>query len=113
MNTRRIALCLAAAVILSGGGVRAADMADPTATYMDNCVECHGPDAKGVKDSGVDLTKSAFLKGTDSALMEFLKVGRAAADRKSKTGLLMPAFDYLSDTEMRAIITFLDGKKAK
>lgn len=113
MITRSITFSLATAVILTGGFARAADSADPTATYMDNCVECHGPDAKGVKDSGVDLTKSAFLKGTDSDFMEFLKVGRAAADRKSKTGQLMPAFDYLSDTEMRAIITFLDGKKAK
>ena len=113
MTPRLLALSFAA-VTLSGGFARAAETADPMQTYMDNCVECHGPDAKGVKDAGVDLTKSPFVKGlTDSQFIEFLKVGRAAADKKSKTGQLMPAFDYLSDTEMRAIITFVDGKKAK
>ncbi len=113
MNTRCVAFSLAA-MSLMGGGARAADMADPTQTYMDNCVECHGPDAKGVKGAGVDLTASPFVKKvSDAQFIEFLKVGRAAADRASKTGQLMPAFDYLTDTEMRAVIVFLDGKKAK
>lgn len=112
MKTRLVAFSLAA-MSFAGAAAHAAETTDPMQTYMDNCVECHGPDAKGVKGAGVDLTKSTFLKGTDAAFMEFLKVGRAAADRKTKTGQLMPAFDYLSDTEMRAIMTFLDGKKAK
>src|SRR3954462_7472949 len=113
MNTRLLALSFAC-VVFAGAAAHAAENADPTATYMDNCVECHGPDAKGVKGAGVDLTASAFVKKvTDAQFIEFLKVGRAASDRASKTAQLMPAFDYLSDAEMRAVIVFVDGKKAK
>ena len=106
----RIAPLVLAFVLLSVVA-HAADAVDPLQTFKDNCVECHGEDAKGLKDAGLDLTTSAFVKGmTDAQFAEFLKVGRAAADRTSKTGQLMPAFDYLSDAEMKAVIAFVRGK---
>ncbi len=109
MSFRFIVIALAAAV--GASPIAAADAPDPKQTFKDNCGECHGEDAKGLKDAGLDLKASAFVKGlTDAQFVEFLKVGRAAADRASKTGQLMPAFDYLSDDEMKAVIAFVRGK---
>src|SRR5579871_3567219 len=45
--------------------------------YTQNCAFCHGPDAHGGAEGGVDLTRSAIVTGdpTEAPLIAFLKVG--------------------------------------
>ncbi len=59
--------------------------------YMGTCVSCHGPDAKGIKGLGKDLTDSEFVQtNTPEELVDFLKEGRAAGDPLNDTGVDMP-----------------------
>jgi mono/diheme cytochrome c family protein len=106
---------LACAAAMAGLANRAG-ATEPAATapqqvFADNCAACHGDDARGVKDQGVDLTTSDFVKRMDDdAFAAFLMVGRQPAERGSRTGQLMPAFDYLTPEETRAAIAFVRAR---
>ena len=81
---------------------------DPKSTFLDNCSACHGENAEGVKDLGVNLTTSDFVKTmSDGDFAAFLKIGRQPTERDSKTKQLMPAFDYLSEDETKVVIAFV------
>lgn len=71
----------------------AAPAGDPFQAY---CAPCHGPDARGLPNLGVDLRASRFVQGTKEAdLMAFLRHGRPTGDPANRTGRPMPAFDWL------------------
>lgn len=71
--------------------------------YAQNCTFCHGPDARGGAEGGVDLTQSAIVMGdpTSAQLVAFLKVGRPPR---------MPAFNNLTDAQVADIEAFVRSK---
>jgi mono/diheme cytochrome c family protein len=68
--------------------------------FAQNCTFCHGPDARGGAEGGVDLTRSPIVIGDPTAgqLIAFLKVGRPPR---------MPAFDTLTDAQVGDIVSFV------
>lgn len=78
-----------------------------------SCVVCHGPDARGIKGLGKDLTSSYFVSSeTDEALVAFLKVGRDAADPKNTSKVAMPARGgnmALTDQHLGDVVAFMRG----
>lgn len=81
---------------------------DGGVVYVDYCASCHGDNARGLDEQGVDLVRSLFVaRENDLALGEFLKVGRAENSPDSVTGELMPEFDYLEPEELTAVIDYL------
>ncbi len=97
-TTRRIALP-------KGDPVRGKDL------YMKNCLACHGPDAKGIKGLGKDLTTSEFVATrTDEQLLEYVKKGRTPDDPLNTTGVAMPpkgGNPALRDSEIIHIIAYI------
>jgi len=71
--------------------------------FLQDCSFCHGPDARGGAEGGVDLTRSAILNGdpTSAQLAAFLKIGRPPK---------MPAFDTLTDAQVSDIEAFVHSQ---
>jgi mono/diheme cytochrome c family protein len=74
-------------------------------TFLQNCSFCHGADARGGAEGGVDLTRSAILTSDPTAaqLIAFLKVGRPPR---------MPAFTNLTDAQVADIESFVRAQLA-
>jgi mono/diheme cytochrome c family protein len=68
--------------------------------FAQNCSFCHGPDARGGAEGGVDLTHSAIVVADATAmqLAAFLKTGRPPR---------MPAFTNLTDEQVADIESFV------
>jgi cytochrome c oxidase cbb3-type subunit III len=89
--------------------VNAAAPIDPAAvargqqTFTQNCSFCHGPDARGGAEGGVDLTRSPIVIGdaTGAQLGIFLKTGRPPR---------MPAFTSLTDAQITDINAFVQSQ---
>jgi cytochrome c oxidase cbb3-type subunit 3 len=85
--------------------------ADPAAVargqqlFTQNCGFCHGSDARGGAEGGVDLTRSSIATSDPASgqLGAFLKTGRPPR---------MPAFNNLSDAEASDIATFVRSQAA-
>jgi cytochrome c oxidase cbb3-type subunit III len=69
-------------------------------TFVQNCSFCHGLDARGGAEGGVDLTRSQIVIGdaTGGELSAFLKTGRPPR---------MPAFGNLTDAQVSDIDAFV------
>ncbi len=81
---------------------------DGETVFFENCSACHGEDAMGIDDFGVQLHDSAFITAvTDDELINFIKQGRDETHDNNTTGLIMPPIDYLEDGEYKALITYL------
>lgn len=78
----------------------AASMAAPdgAALFSSHCAACHGD--KGDGGVGVPLALPSFLDSVDD---DFL----AATIRHGRPGRVMPAFDALSDAQVRAIVSHI------
>jgi mono/diheme cytochrome c family protein len=79
--------------------------------YSIFCISCHGPDAKGLPDQGLDLTASQLLhKSTDEELLQFVIQGRPIDHPDNTTGVEMPpraGFPNLEDAQILTIIAYL------
>jgi disulfide bond formation protein DsbB len=88
-----------------------APAADGRALYMQTCVACHGPEAKGIPGLGKDMTTSEFIQSkSDLELVEFIKKGRGTDDPLNTTGVPMPpngANDALTDADILVIVEFI------
>lgn len=74
-----------------------------TKVFTDNCVACHGDDAKGNKDMGApNLTDAIWLYGGDQAtITETVEKGRAG---------VMPAWSgRLSEADIRSVALYVHG----
>ncbi len=109
-GVRRLAISVFAAATGAfgmGSSATAAEV-DSRQTFIDHCASCHGETARGVKDQGADLATSAFVKRqTDPELIDFIMMGRQPSSPDSSMRLLMPAFDYLTEEELAAVIRFI------
>jgi len=69
------------------------------------CAACHGSLAEGVEGLGITLRESAFVRtSTDAELVAFLKAGRMPDSPGSLTGRPMPAFSWVSDEKLAAVV---------
>jgi mono/diheme cytochrome c family protein len=85
-----------------------------SAQFEQNCVACHGADARGVEGLGVSLVDSAFVaKNTEAQLAAFLKQGRMPDDPASLTHRPMPSFSWVPEADLQAIAAYLKNTIAK
>ena len=79
-----------------------------TALFAQQCIFCHGIDARGVEQMGVTLVASKFVASSSTdELASFLMLGRLPTDPASISGLAMPGFAYLGENNLRAIAVHL------
>ena len=71
-------------------------------TYMGYCAACHQPTGMGIPGVFPALKGSAIVNGSSQELIDLLLKGR-----KGKDGSAMPAFSFLKDEEMRALINYI------
>lgn len=109
-------------IILAGGGVSTSALQEPGAAgadlargeraFAETCAACHGADGHGLPGLGKDLVTPSdwFKEQDDESLVQFLKVGRTAADPLNTTKVDMPpkgGNPALSDDDLKAIILYL------
>lgn len=70
---------------------------DGKALYIEKCAACH--QFSGGGGIGLPLTEQKFRDYSDDYLFKTIRSGRP--------GRIMPAFEYISDAQVQAIITFL------
>lgn len=79
--------------------------------YVQSCSACHGPDAKGIKGLGKDLTTSEFaINLSDKEFLDYVNKGRAADDPLNTTGIPMPpkgGNPALTDAQIMDIIAYI------
>ncbi|MBX3472372.1 MAG: cytochrome c [Planctomycetes bacterium] len=79
--------------------------------YKRSCAACHGADAKGIPNLGLDLVDSEFCKSrSDDELLDFVKKGRTSDDPASVTKVPMPpkgGNPALKDADIKAIVTYM------
>jgi len=82
----------AADLAAAGGDAELAEyIASGRRLFASACASCHGKDARGLPNLGVDLVNSEFRRGLDEeALLAFIQRGRDPSDPESKTGIAMP-----------------------
>lgn len=69
------------------------------------CAACHGADAGGLPDLGVNLRTSPFVASrSDDELVAFLREGRAPGSPDNRTGRPMPGFGWLDAEQLRAVV---------
>ena len=75
------------------------------------CAACHGADARGLPNLGLNLVESAFVRSlSDTELRQFIIMGRPIWDPANTTGVDMPprgGNPALSNEDILAIIAYL------
>jgi len=89
----------------------AGDAVQGSTLFTQYCSACHGPDAKGIKGIGKDLTHNEFVMGmTDEEFLTYVNAGRAVDDPRNTTGIVMPpkgGNPALKDQEIMHIIAYI------
>lgn len=89
----------------------AGDATKGSTLFTQYCSACHGPDAKGIKGVGKDLTHNDFVMGmTDEQFLAYVNAGRAVDDPRNTTGIAMPpkgGNPALKDQEIMHIIAYV------
>lgn len=91
---------------------------DPTwgqQIYNTTCVACHGQDAHGIPNLGVNLVASEFVQTQpDDALVDLIVSGRSLTDPANTTGIEMPPLGgnaSLTREQVEGIVTYLRSLK--
>ena len=105
----RIHVSLAAA--LCGAGLAAQPAAEVPAVdgeqiYVRDCLACHMSDGRGVPGMNPALVSSAWVAGGPDALAGFILTGGYGPE------VLMASFDYLSDAELAALMSYIRAEFA-
>ncbi|MBM4111798.1 MAG: c-type cytochrome [Phycisphaerae bacterium] len=83
------------------------------AIFSTVCAMCHGPDGRGIRGLGRDLTHSLFVcDQRDSALASFIRKGRTANDPLNLTKVEMPprgGRPDMTDENVSQVVTYLRG----
>ena len=87
------------------------DATQGSTLFVSYCSACHGPDAKGIKGLGRDLTHNEWVQAlSDSEFLEYVNTGRTVDDPRNLSGVPMPpkgGNPALSDQEIMHIIAFV------
>jgi len=93
-----------AGVALAGcatGGPQPSAAVDGRAVYERECLACHMRDGRGVPGMNPPLLGSPWVAGPSDALVGFVLTGGYSPD------ILMARFDYLSDDDLAALLTYV------
>jgi mono/diheme cytochrome c family protein len=89
-------------------GLQPGDAVKGQPLFVTYCSACHGPDAKGIKGLGRDLTHNEWVEAlSDSEFLAYVNQGRAADDPRNVSGVPMPpkgGNPALTDQEIMHII---------
>lgn len=92
-------------------GLKPGDAAKGTKLFVTYCSACHGPDAKGLKGLGRDLTHNEWVQAlSDSDFLEYVNTGRGVDDPRNLSGVPMPpkgGNPALTDQEIMHIIAYV------
>lgn len=92
-------------------GLQPGDSATGAKLFVSYCSACHGPDAKGIKGLGRDLTHNEWVQGlNDKELLDYVNAGRAVDDPRNVSGVPMPpkgGNPALKDEEIMHIIAHI------
>jgi mono/diheme cytochrome c family protein len=107
----RFRVQLALAAVFTGAGASAQPAADVSAVdgeeiYARDCLACHMSDGRGVPGMNPALIGSAWVAGSPDALAGFILTGGYGPD------VLMARFDYLSDAELAALMSYIRNEFA-
>ena len=116
-----VALALAAAACGGGssdapsettaGGGGSGNVAAGDTVFQGTCATCHGPDAMGIEGLGKGLHDNEWVQAhDDDGLVDFLLVGRPAADPLNTTGVDMPpkgGNPSLNNDDLLDVVAFL------
>lgn len=79
--------------------------------FVTYCSACHGPDAKGIKGLGRDLTHNEWVQAlSDKEFLEYVNTGRPVDDPRNQSGVPMPpkgGNPALKDQEIMDIIAWV------
>jgi cbb3-type cytochrome c oxidase subunit III len=103
-------------LVISSGAAAAQDIDNETVDQgaslfkgLGLCHACHGPDAKGIPNLGVNLSDDEWLHsdGSLEGILETIKQG--VTGDQSSTGTLMPpkGGSSLSEDQLRAVATYV------
>lgn len=92
---------LVASGCASTAPAQAAAALDGREIYVRDCLACHMTDGRGVPGMNPPLVGSAWVGGPADALVGFVLTGGYGPD------VLMARFDYLSDAELAALLTYI------
>ena len=81
--------------------------ADGEQLYARDCLACHMADGRGVPGVNPALVSSAWVAGSPDALAGFILTGGYGPD------VLMARFDYLSDAELAALMSYIRSEFAR
>lgn len=83
------------------------------AIFATVCITCHGPDGRGIRGLGRDLTHSLFIcEQRDTALSAFIAKGRLVSDPLNLTKVEMPprgGRPDMTEENVAQVVTFLRG----
>jgi mono/diheme cytochrome c family protein len=106
MNTAAHALTGIALLLASGLAAAQDDPADGATIYARDCLACHMSDGRGVPGMNPPLVGSPWVAGPVDSLAGFVLTGGFGPE------ILMARFDYLSDAELAALLTFIRAEFA-
>lgn len=82
------------------------EVIDGEAIYSRDCLACHMADGRGVPGMNPPLTGSPWVSGPADSLAGFVLTGGFGPE------ILMARFDYLSDAELAALLTYIRAEFA-
>lgn len=78
--------------------------------YLQNCATCHQTDGGGVPDLNPPLSKTSYVLGDKSRLINVVLKGlNQQAVNGEKYSNAMPPLNYLTDKEIANVLTFIRG----
>ena len=89
-----LAICASVAIAQTGPG-------DGESIYARDCLACHMADGRGVPGMNPPLAGSPWVTGPADSLAGFVLTGGFGPQ------VLMARFDYLSDAELAALLTYI------
>ena len=97
---------LGAVLGIAAGAALAQPATDGAAIYARDCLACHMPDGRGVPGMNPSLVTSAWVAGSPDALAGYILTGGYGPE------VLMASFDYLSDAELAAVMSYMRAEFA-
>jgi len=110
MNLFRIAapLVVFAALSLNAAAQAAKANDQGKIVYESNCLACHQVDGSGVPSLNPPLINTEFVKGDKTRLINVVLKGLQGAPVEGEVyDNPMPPFDFLSDDEIAAVLTYV------
>jgi mono/diheme cytochrome c family protein len=92
----------------ASAAIPAATLAAGKALYAQNCLVCHQADGGGVERMNAPLTKTSWVLGDKTRLVNVLLNGMQGVEIDGEVYTnVMPAFTQLSDQQLAEVLTYI------